>query len=105
VKDVPRIVFKPKTKEEIEAEIKRGEEFVEKHPYSMFGDNNVKHLNIFKRICRAYLSGKSLDILQDENDKNEDEEDMEYSEEEEEESIYIDDIINWLRGEMDENFW
>lgn len=102
---MPKIVFKPKTKEEIEAEIKLAEEFVKKHPCSIFGDNNVKHLNIFKRICRAYLGGKPLDVLQRENDESEDEEDAEYSEEEEEESIYIDDIINWLRGEMDENFW
>jgi transcriptional regulator of heat shock response len=102
---MPRIVFKPKTKEEIEVEIKRAEEFVKEHPTSIFGTDNVKHLRIFKRICNAYLSGKTLDALQEENDKDEDEEDMEYSEEEEEESMYMDDIINWLRGEMDENFW
>jgi hypothetical protein len=86
----------PKTKEQVEEEIKRAEEFAKEHPTSMFGDNNVKKVERFKRICNAYLDGKNLDELADKNDENADDGLIGN-----EESSEIDDYINWLRGELD----
>lgn len=97
--------IKPKTREEIEVEIKRAEEFAKEHPTSIFGDDNVRKVAHFKRICNAYLSGKSLGVLdaecQNEDFDDDDEEAME-------KNSFENDIINWLRGENvtgEEHFW
>lgn len=95
-----------KTKEQVEAEIKRAEEFAKEHPTNMFGDNNIRKVNIFKRVCKEYLEGKDLFTLEMENTNAG--RDLEDDEDEEglEENSYIDDIINWLHGDLDEeHFW
>lgn len=103
---------KVKTRKEVEDEIKRAEEFAKEHPCNMFGDDNVKKVATFKRICNAYLNGTSLDTLETENNEDandiEDEEDSENYEGtgyDEEENNDIDGIISWLRGEEGEHYW
>jgi hypothetical protein len=98
---VPKKVYTPKTKEQVKEEIERAEQFAEEHPTSMFGDDNVRKVRIFKRVCNEYLNGKSLETLRYENNIDADDI-MEDDEEAEEENREIDDIINWLSGELDE---
>lgn len=81
-----------RTKEEIEAEIKKGEEFVKAHPYSMFGDDNRKNLYLFKRITKMFLGGKTLDEIEDIIDDAYDDSDL----------THALDCVEWLRGDLEE---
>jgi len=83
-----------RTKEEIEAEIKKGEEFVKQHPYSMFGDDNKAHLNFFKRIIDMFQKGKTLDEIESLIEDA-------YADEEQ---TFAFDVVDWLRGD-NESFW
>ena len=84
-----------RTKEEIEAEIKKGEEFVKQHPFSMFGDDNKKGFDLFKRIVGLYQKGKTLDeierLIEDA-----------YGDEEYSKAM---DVLSWLRKDLDEDFF
>jgi len=84
-----------KTKEEIEAEIKKGEEFIKKYPRSAFGDDNIASFKLFKRIVEMYQKGKTLDeiekLIEDAYD--------------DEQQTQAFDVVNWLRGDFDEGFY
>lgn len=101
-------VFIPKTKEQVEEEIKRAEEFAEEHPTSMFGDDNVHKVALFKRICNQYLNGSTIDQLR--QDVWDDGDDLDEGDEQGlEENTFEDDIVSWLAGENtnegEEHFW
>lgn len=84
-----------KTKEQIEAETKKGEEFVKVHPRSIFGTDNVAHLKLFKRIVGLFQNGKTLDEIETLID--------DAYEGEEQGTAF--DVVDWLRGDSDEGFW
>lgn len=74
-----------RSNEEIEAQIKKGKEFIEKHPYSMFGDNNVRRYELFLELVEKARNGvpygmleRFIDILS------------------EEEYGFASDVIDWL---------
>jgi len=84
-----------RTKEEIEAEIKKGEKFIKEHPHSMFGDDNVAHFKRFKELVEMALNGKTVDEIENFVDNaHEDEHDM-----------FSYDVVEWLRGDVNEDFW
>ena len=61
---MPTVVFIAKTKEQVEEEIKKeAEELAKEYPTSMFGDDNVHQVTIFKRLCKEYLNGVTIDQL------------------------------------------
>jgi predicted transcriptional regulator len=81
-----------RTKKEIDAEVKKGEKFVKEHPYSMFGNDNAKQFKLFMRIIDMVREGKSLDAIEDLiNDAYEDEE-----------LTFALDVVEWLRGNIEE---
>lgn len=84
-----------RTNAEIEAETKKGEAFAKKHPHSMFGDDNVARFKFFKKIIGMYQGGKTLDEIED-FIKDAYEDDVQ---------VYAFDIVDWLRGDIDEGFW
>ena len=99
---------KIRTKEEIETEIKKGEEFTARHLTSMFGDDNTKELILFKEIMNMFLSGKSMYDIEDfvkniggnqfyVDDPDDEDSRMHW------ENI-ADDYLNWLKGN-EENVW
>jgi hypothetical protein len=104
-----RPVFIPKTKEQVEAEIVRAEAFAKEHPYSMFGEDNVHKVGIFKHMCEKYLNGVTIDQLR--QDVWDDGDDLDEDDEEGlEENTFEDDIVSWLAGENtildgNEHFW
>ena len=53
-----------KTKEEIDEQLRRGALFVEKHPYSMFGDDNAKGLRIVENVLNKAKEGFSIIMLE-----------------------------------------
>lgn len=83
-----------RTKDEIEAEIKKGEEFVKQHPRSIFGTDNKTHLRLFKRIIEMFQDGKTLDEIEDL---------ISEAYEGDEQSTAFG-VIDWLRGDAEE-FW
>jgi len=105
---MPSVVFTPKTKEQVEEEIKRAEEFAKEHPTSMFGDDNVHKVAIFKRLYREYLNGRTIEQIRTEvwDDGDDLDEDDEQGLEE---NTFEDDIVSWLAGENtavdEEHFW
>ena len=84
-----------RTKEEIEAQIKRGEAFIKAHPRSMFGTGNVAQFKLFKRIIGLFQKGKTLgeigELIEDAY--------------EDEEETFAYDVVDWLRGNNDEDIW
>jgi hypothetical protein len=86
----------------------KGEAFVREHPFSMFGDDNVKAFNVVKAVMAKYRSGVSVPdlydwirdeygrVLFDDDDEAEDErgenEDLQHAEE----------AFDWLTGEIEE---
>ena len=83
---MPSVVFTPKTKEQVEEEIKRAEEFAKEHPTSMFGDDNVHKVAIFKRLYREYLNGRTIEQIRTE--VWDDAEDLDDDDEDEEEDMF-----------------
>lgn len=84
---------KIKSKKEIEAMIKKGEKFIAKHPHSMFGTDNVKGLEIFKRLAKRLLAGESIETLREETHN--------YDPEDEEGEAFCA-AVDWLSGYKDE---
>lgn len=88
-----------RTEQEIDAVIKAGEKFVEQHPQSVFGDDNIKPFTVFKKICEKAKQGESAEQLRRWII-------LKYEDEEEDERLTLEneanDIIDWLAGEHDE---
>jgi len=88
-----------RTKEEIDAVIQKGQQFIKEHPQSMFGDDNIGPFNTFKRLCEMAKKGYSVDYLRRWIEK-------EFEDEEDEERLHFEneanDIVDWLAGEHDE---
>jgi hypothetical protein len=63
-----------RTQEEVDKEMKSGEEFVRDHPYSMFGTDNVRQFKIFKEVIKMCQSGTPRYKLDDFINNYEDEE-------------------------------
>jgi len=69
-----------RTKEEIEKEVEYAEEFIKKHPYSMFGTDNTKHFQIFQKIIEKANRGETSSMLEEfANDAYEDSEDNSFA--------------------------
>ena len=87
--------MKLRSNEEIEAQIKKGEAFVEEHPYSMFGDNNKEGFKIFKKIVDLAREGKTYDEIEG------------YIDDflEDEEYTNADSTLQWIFGESDEEIY
>jgi len=83
-------VVELRTEKEIEEEVKAGEEFVRKHPYSMFGNDNMADFEAFKRIIKL-VEEKSIDVVEQQI----------YDMDEDEEQTRALDVIDWLRGDID----
>jgi len=65
-----------RTKEEINKEIEAAQQFIKEYPYSIFGDDNKKRLNIFLKIIEKAQKGETSDMLYDfADDAYEDEDD------------------------------
>ena len=54
-----------RTEEEIDEQIRRGEGFVKRHPYSVFGDDNRRNLRIIKDVLDQEKKGIPLAIIED----------------------------------------
>jgi len=83
-----------KTDEEIEAELEKGDKFVKEHPYSMFGTDNRILLRLFERVIKM-VKKKGIDEAEQEIE--------DFYEDDEQAKAF--DIIDWLRGDLDEDFW
>jgi hypothetical protein len=60
---------KRRTDAEIDAMIEKGEEFVRRSPESMFGDDNVRSFEIFKKFTEKFKAGASIKELNDFNEE------------------------------------
>ena len=86
-----------RTEQEIDEQVQKGKQFVNEHPRSMFGDDNITPFRAFKSLCEMAKQGYSADSLRRWIEKEyEDEEDQD-------ERMHLenqaDDVVNWLSGE------
>jgi len=76
-----------RTVAEIKYQMEVGEKFIKEHPRSMFGDDNVKDFQIFKKIVEKAQKGETSDDLYAFIDDA-------YIDEEE--HMFASDVVDWL---------
>ena len=81
-----------RSKEEIDKEIEKGKRWIEKYPYSAFGDDNTEQYRLFLKIVEFARKGWTRDQLEDFAD----------SQDNENLRMFAFGVIDWLEGYEEE---